>query len=84
MTTIEATMDTSTYQGALRRVIKTRMNRAAINLNTLAWGASMRQDYLSHVLSGKRSVTTLTLVKLAAALDTTAGELHKEARALCD
>lgn len=77
-------LDISTYQGALRRVVRDRAKRGAIALSTLAWGADMHPSYLSHCLSGKRPLSVEILNRLAGALDTTTAQLHKEARALTD
>lgn len=75
---------TSDYQAALRLVIEDRMKRCGWQRNQLATAAFMRSDCLSRIMRGIRPVTPETMKKLAFAFQTTAGQLHQEARALCE
>lgn len=80
----ETALDTSTYTGALRKVIKGRIGRTALTVRQISERSGLHPDYLGHCLRGTRPMTTTLLCQIATTLDTTAGQLHKEARALCD
>lgn len=74
--------DISTFDHAVLQVIKKKMQLAAIDGQTLAWAIDGGARCTQLILNGKRPLTVKMLTRIATALDTTAFQIHKEAKAL--
>lgn len=72
------TINISSYDGTMRRIIKEKMAQHVLSLAKMATRAHTRADYLGHCLGGRRPITPEILTKIATALDTTAAQLHRE------
>lgn len=70
----------NTFEGNVRRIIKTRMQRAALNSRRLGELTGMDERYIRLLLDGSRALTVRMLNRLAPHLDTTPNRIYQEAR----
>lgn len=65
---------------ALGGAIKKRRQEKKVSQESLALAAGVDRSYLGRIERGDNNPAALTLIKIAAALDTTLAELAEEAR----